>query len=202
MTYNPIDRDEILKRSAPSGGFYDHYFRRLPDFASKRTTGGAQVSAGSAGTSVDAGTTTDDEAEIITVDRDSAFQQGRGFVRDFTIYNISSNPFTDDYQLGLLDNNDVTDDQGCAYVDLKNEEVNVDGTTKAVSAGFKLYDGYRITIEVDNELNETRFIFEGGIDETITVNDIPGSWGKTVALAKSNGGGDEVLFLTQLDALL
>lgn len=190
------DQSENVVHASGYLGNEHSWFHEIPAHAVKTSTGGGSVDPTEMGTTVNAGTTTDDHAST----RAGRFEPNNRRIRRTLAYrlDLDATP-TDEIYLGAKFTTDRdADNSSGAYLNLTNEEINVNGTTKAVSYDFGSNDTAILEIVFnDDGKDQTRFRFwtstvDDGPDFDKVISQVPTWCGEKTTVCVSNGAGDAV----------
>lgn len=195
MTWNAQPNLEDVRYGSGLLGHSYNYINKIPNGVVVNSSGGASKTSGEKGLQISAGTTSGDgivarTAMLSTQNFDSGNFDKR-FVATFALDDPT--PWTDIGKVGLQWR-EPEDNTSGAYIDLKNEQANVDGTTASLSS---LPSGEMIVLEILGQKDGNKTIFNinaNGNRQSGTVNRNVSTYGG-VASIQSNGGGESLNLL-------
>ena len=163
MTYGPKPDKETVIAESHIRGVADDFYSTVPDEFNAASTGGASAGAGSTGLSLSCGATTDDEATLTGPNlyslRNLPMSVYEMLISPSGLAN-SSTPSDSHMRAGFgLDSSNWTGDAGL-MLDLKNEQINYEGTTRALDASISDFGLVLFRAEVDHQNNETTVIVQ------------------------------------------
>jgi len=189
MTYNPIDRDEILARARP--WYVWEFAHTQPDTVTTTSSGGGSVSFGDNGAVVNAGSTTDDRASLQVVDPRS-FTSAFGRIILELWFRPSGTPYTNDATVGWGPSNPLSTDD-VQRIDLANEEYRVGTNTQAWAGSIGDNEISYLRVENDRWANETTFeLRTNNFTETHTFN-VDDNMDPHIVATESNGASGETV---------
>lgn len=205
MTYNPLDSDDVLHQAGTFGQPNLNFAFEQPPHTETSTTGGGSVSFDADGALVNAGSTSGDTAEIGGVHIPQTNTWAKLFVTEIIAYSFAQTLRKDDLmKIGQVSQPGAGQQDG-AYVDLTNQQVVVVGNTSPISVDdTDMYAPLYVRIELDDDVNETRFFISdqnNGV-QTVTINSTPGDLRQRLLTVESNGNADELSLIAARHAVV